>query len=421
MTKENVEQLPSIISGGYSLLTAGQLAQILAALNAKHITFRAFRTFFACIEMREARKACFLSQSKQAVKGRYARYTPNEVGKRTNTEGDRFVRRALRSLEQNNLLSFTPKSISAHRCAEMSDQTDEILKLCQGNRRSPYRRVPVPRRVLRFLSVYTQPTVAKALLLHLLRGLSLKRGGLFQTKGTIKCSLLAAVGQMSLRAAKAARKSLLQLGIITPDATRSQRKLNRTGAFFTINLTWKWIKGEKQEIPERCAESLPVTQPSPPSPSNVTYISPPNKKLGTSLHEVRNHKLCSRPTTSGLLKRKPRTKVTFSNVQYSDLDNLSKLRKLFRDAQEQNFIQHSEASWLSFVAAAVRARRHGGEQNAPRFFAGIIRKKLYHHITHAEEDEAQRMIKQHRSGISNIVQSLLSDVFGTPVCRTGGN
>ena len=57
-------------------------------------------------------------------------------------------------------------------------------------------------------------------------------------------------------------------------------------------------------------------------------------------------------------------------------------------------MQACESSALNFVAAAIRARSVDGD--APKVFMGIIKKKLWHHITQAQEQKANGVLKKFR-------------------------
>ena len=62
------------------------------------------------------------------------------------------------------------------------------------------------------------------------------------------------------------------------------------------------------------------------------------------------------------------------------------------------WIADSESGFLDFAAAAVRANRAGGD--AVRIFVAIVRKKLWHHITHADEERARAVINRERGAVA---------------------
>lgn len=392
------DNLIRTIDGGYSLLTATQVAKVLSALINNQISFYAFRTYCACLEMREMRKAFYTSQPKHTVQGRYARYSAEEIRQLLGARSTRLIASAVRALEEQGLLSVKEKSMQIPQST--SPEVQELLEACHLGR-TPNRKIPIPRRMLRFLARCTQISVAKTLLFYCLRGLSLKRGGMIQAKGTMKSSLLARLGRCSLRAITAARKTLISLGFITPDETRCQRKLNRTGVFFAINLQWK------PKVISTDGKSLMCTNPAPPSPTQCSNPAPPIKKFRTS-NEGRNQKLCSR-TASGVSLKQKRDAPSLSQVVPQDLCDLSRLQQLYQQAVQRKWVKRGEASWMAWVAAAVRARRIG-EQKGVRLFVAIIRQNLYSHISHAEENEARRLIHEHRDGATTGMSQLLHRV-----------
>ena len=74
-------------------------------------------------------------------------------------------------------------------------------------------------------------------LAYVLRGLSLERTtGELRGRGCIKASWIAEHFGLSLRAVRLARSELIESGFIEKDVASFQRKLNRDGSYFEINL-----------------------------------------------------------------------------------------------------------------------------------------------------------------------------------------
>ena len=61
--------------------------------------------------------------------------------------------------------------------------------------------------------------------------------------------------------------------------------------------------------------------------------------------------------------------------------------------KSRELISGSEADVLNWIAASIRARE---TENPGRVFMGIIKKKLFHHITQAQEDQARRALNRRR-------------------------
>ena len=96
-------------------------------------------------------------------------------------------------------------------------------------------------------------------------------------------------------------------------------------------------------------------------------------------------------------------KPILRDIRPDDLRRLSRLRELFRQATEAGWLSRSEADFQNFVAAAVRATRleAGSVRNDPvRVFVGIVRKRLWHHITIEQEERAREVIARARSKVS---------------------
>src|SRR5262249_12779770 len=130
--------------------------------------------------------------------------------------------------------------------------------------RSWRRPVPMPRSLLRFLASCSRPTLAKVLLAHCLRGLTLdRRSGEVRGRGTVKASWIGETFSISLRAAKSARASLILLGLIGKDTGSVQKKLNRDGAYFELNLVWS------------------RTNPAPRASAECQGSAPPKRRLQT--------------------------------------------------------------------------------------------------------------------------------------------
>lgn len=59
----------------------------------------------------------------------------------------------------------------------------------------------------------------------------------------------------------------------------------------------------------------------------------------------------------------------------------------------RGLISGSEADVINWVAASIRAREI---ENPGRIFMGIIKQKLWHHVTQAQEDQALEALKKRR-------------------------
>ena len=188
-----------------------------------------------------------------------ARYQINELGRLTALP-QATVRRSLKALHRAGLLTFA-ENIIVFTKTPLPGSEDLLETLSCG--RSPKRPIPVPRSLLRFLAKNSKPALTKTVLGYVLRGLSLSRTGEVTSKGTAKISWIADTFGLSERAVNYARRELIQLGWISADTGSFQRKLNRDGAYFVINLDWRPIPAI---TPKTFEATLPFPSPnsSPP-------------------------------------------------------------------------------------------------------------------------------------------------------------
>jgi hypothetical protein len=193
---------------------------------------------------------------------------------------------------------------------------------------------------------------------------------------------------MSLRSAKAARKELIELGFISKDTGSFQRKLNRDGAYFRVNLSWCWNEAPKRRVPEKI---------SPRSAKTHAAFSPPYKYKKTS-YESKNQKTQAlRLKPSGVCKANKKDPApTLRDVRPEDLRRFSRLKILFDQARRERWIGGSEADFLNWVAAAVRAQTVKA-RSPVRVFLGIVRKGHWQFITQAQEERARAAIHRNRA------------------------
>jgi hypothetical protein len=376
------------IDGGYVLVSQKALSRLKAQISTRELTTNEARGILGLLEMRSIRKAAEALRGKNK-KGRdlIPNYSAKELSKLTNLP----FRIASKVLKIAHLSDF------------FSSEKGKLI--------------PIPRRIIRFLAKGEKRSTILVLLTYLERGMSLDKGKI-KNAGTVKASLISSQTGITLRSVRTARAELLDLGIITPDTTKYQRKLNRDGAYFTINLLWNDDKKTARVINSALSTGLlvvpsfagpvdnskqPVQKISLLLVQNSTKISPPYRDKLSS-YEIRNQKTQSfASNTSGVFIKQERKsggkgKVllppTIKNVLKADLENFGRCEELYFQATRKNLIEASEAGAINFLAAAVRAKSVSGD--APRIFMGIIRKKLWKNITQADENRALLALKRFR-------------------------
>ena len=380
------------LQDGYKLIRADQLVASLSALHQQQITFRAFRAYFGCHELVARREA---AERANPIKSRthQRRFRRDEIHELVDQGEGRPIARDLKALQASSLLHFTETAIDIS--AEVS-LSAELLGLIGP--RGASRLIPVPRQVLKFLATCSRPAVAKTIVAYLLRGLALDRGGELRHKGTVKISWICRLCRISERAARAARANLIQLGWITKDSGSVQRKLNRDGAYFVINTTWRRV----------------LKQSAPPGARMSPQFAPPRERKETP-SDLNNQKPASRPEP-GVLRTERRPDLR--NIQIEDLRRLSRLRELYRQATEAGWIERGEAAFLNFAAAAVRATRASGDP--VRIFVSIVRNQLWHYITHEQEGRAVKIIHREREQAmrGRVIQGTVSCIELSGLLRT---
>lgn len=365
---------------GYQTVTPVYIANVVSAYKAQNLDYASLRVFVACLELKAIRDAARRSGSKKkGGRGFVPNFKKEEIQKITGLTM-RFVSRALRNLKKTGVMTFSKDEIVITQIAISGSR--ELLEeiRCQ---RSSARPIPVPRTLLKFLARCERPALFITLLAHFLRGLSIDRKtGEVRNRGTVKLSWISSVFNVSDRAARYARQKLIQLAIITKDIASFQRKLNRDGAYFELDLYW----GKVPEKPGREIAGL--------SQETCTQNAAPYKYMRTPYGSKDQKTRATEP--SGVFKKRGGDEAPrLSNVVKEDLHSYWRTKALYEEAVRKKIIGSSEADFLNWVAAAVRAKS-AKEGDPTKIFMGIVRKGLFGHVTQEEEDRARRAILRYR-------------------------
>jgi CRP-like cAMP-binding protein len=377
------------IDGGYVLLSKEALIALNAQISSRLIPLVDARGIFAQLEMCAIRDAARASTAKKSkASNRIPEYTAKEISKLSGVslrEASKLFRKGM---------------------------THEIFQPRKGSL------IPISRRLIKFLAKCSTRALMLTLLTYLERGMTL-HGRVIKNAGTVKASFIAKKSGLTIRSVRTARGRLLKLGIITPDTTKYQRKLNRDGAYFTINLSFNQNKIQRQVINRKGSEgslknpraekvlvnnlASVAPQISPPLAQNCTKISPPYREIKPSPKgELRNQKTQSEASnSSGVFTKRMgegegRTILppSIRNVQKIDLEQFSRCKILYEQACGTKLVKHSEATFLNFIGAAVRAKSAKGGDPA-KIFMGIVRQNLWMNITQEQEDRARAAIKRY--------------------------
>jgi len=398
------------MQSGYKTITPIQLANALSVLHRGAMTHDCLRIYLACFTMVAIREAAARHASKRRRPAQtIPRFKWNELERLTALGGAK-VRRALRALQRNGLIQFAEHRIEITE-TPLPGSEELLDALACG--RSPLRPIPIPRSMLRFLAQNKKSSLTLTAIGYLVRGLSLSRTGKISGKGTAKASWIADTLGLSERAVRYARVELIRLGWFERDTGSFQRKLNRDGAYFSLNLDWGFARKNPRSV--SAAMALVVNRPEPhvnpdkdvsnfaPLPSeNCTIFAPPYKDRKTS-YESKNQKAqgAEAPCAGVCLKGvgEEMSAATLNQIRREDFYRLSRLEELYFQAIERGWVKPCEASALNFVSAAVRAREVG--QDPARVFVTLVRRRLWHHITQAQEDHARAGLMVYRNADHN--------------------
>ena len=435
------------IQGGYKTQTVSQVANVISAYDRGEISLSAVRVYFATLVSVASREAAKRSKINNKTKQEVIpRYLVKELSKTTGMTLRR-VKKELLILKKLEILIFGESEI----VFETSSRPGSFgLSESLAGNRSPFRPVPLPRPLLRFLAQCSKASTIKTALAYSIRGLTLSRTGDIKGKGSVKATSIAEVMNLSERSVRSARSELLALGWLVDDEGSKQWKLNRDGAYFAINLSWigkaREVSKEAntpQEMPlviptvEQILEPVGEAKPleveeilplniitagisnfAPPLPQNCTNFAPPYKDKKT-LNRSKNQKTWETKPTGVCVAKEFKTgdksnvvplprerKVSIWDVKLDNLKEFSLLEELFFQAVKAGIVDGSESTAVNFLATAVKVKRVVGVAPqagvAPRVgdpvrvFMGIIRKKLWSHLSQADEDRALCLLRKHR-------------------------
>ncbi|RUL84591.1 hypothetical protein [Tautonia sociabilis] len=383
--------------GGFALIPVIRIAMAWWAYARKLIRLADLRAYFACYELIARR--CTLPP------GRVPNFAPGELCALTGLPEKR-VRDSLRRLERAGLLRFASSDIqfTASPDALPVEDLSGLWALLEAipNRK---RLVPIPRRILRLIAGGASRALIATILGHCLRCLYSWPNEGINASGTCKSSWIAATFGISLRAAKAARQQLIELGWLCP-VDVPQWAMNRYGQRFEINLDWDRLDGTDAERGGaesrtfgRAGEGAPIS--APPRAAIVPISAPPESDKNP-LRESNNQKPAA-GGPSGFFQSKQekdsptRKPPTLRDVVPEDLRDTERLLELHRQARSEGLVGTSEHDRLRFVAAAEHARVIG-TRNPCGLFVRLVKGKLYHYLTQDDEDAANARIKRHFYG-----------------------
>lgn len=352
--------------GGYCLIPLRRLYAVWWCYRHGDLEFRDVRTYFALEEMLARR--CIVRR------GSTVHFTLPELARLTELRNNKGMHASLRRLERAGLSTWNAATIGFHEESVTRPGFADDLRRIANHRR----RIPVPRRTLRWLAAASRPVLVATVLGHLFRCVY-ARGGCLTSEGSISATWIASIFDVDHRNVKRAKAQLRRSHWLTTKASQHWHR-QRYGGTVSVNISWqdesRHIRKSGIELPPRRMQKG-IDLPPPDS----------DKEL---LTEFTNQKSCR--TTGAKEESKPQQPwaPSLRHVVPEDLQEPPRTAELFRQAAQRGVVKDCPMDRLQFFAAAERAKRLA--KNPGGFFATILRKRLWRNIAGCDEESARLVL-----------------------------
>jgi hypothetical protein len=334
-------------AGGFIFLTVTQLCLIWWAYIEKRIELRDVRTWFATWELQARR--CLLKS------GQHAFYTIEELNALVGGVGGMHLRASIRRLEAVGLLVWSTSALAFPKSPEelKVKDTSRLFHML-STVPNQQRRIPVPRRMVRFLAGARRRCLMATILGHLIRCLYFRKGKC-SSRGCCKASWIAEVFGVNVSNVKAARKYLSEMGWLTNLQT-SQRVRNRYGQWVIVNLDWPGSGENEDPIVSSCGAPKSAELKSRPPEHLSTTESRPPRKNEEPFQELKHQQSASGDLTGVSKKNEKKDIPNLQHIIPDDLRDTARLLSLFEEAQAHGCIGAGDNDRLTFIATAEHAR-----------------------------------------------------------------
>jgi len=343
-------------AGGYHLIRLHQLLMVWAAFRERIIRFIDLRCWLALLEMKHRR---------HGFDGDRPEYGLDELARLVGSKPDKHLRAAARRLEDAGLARWGPQGLSVAESPESlpTGVLDAFWAMRSAvGKKTPNRRIPVPRRLLREMASgrLTRVQIATALG-GLVRCCWFRKDGC-NWSGRCSAGWIATVFGCERARVIEARRTLITAGWLAFDATDTLHYCRkRWGPRVVV------VVGLAPLDVATVAEKAPVyIDPDPPT-------------------ETENPD----PTESGACAKTPR-RPRLHDIATDHLKDIDCLDELLQQAVAVGWVSDSEDDRLNVVCAAAHALRCGSDP--PALFSWLIRGQHWRTISNADEDEALRLL-----------------------------
>lgn len=374
--------------GGFRLIGAYELLGVYYAYSAGLIRWYDVRVWFAAQEA--VARRCV------AKKGVPKCYREGEIANLVGGTKEKHIRGALKRLQLAGLLRWSeaeitfPKSPEDLTCDDMSGFWTMVEDFSQANRK-----VPVPRRTIRFIASEARKVLTATMLGHLFRCCYFRRGE-YSSEGSCSAAWVARVFGLDERNVKTARRQLDSIGWLVRVKSAGWHR-QRFGGRWAVKPDWSWGESRKKPTVVEQPIGKKATQERSPQIAVLDGKRSPLLILKENSFGSKNQKpaaAADRPTgvckPESLVDKPP----TLKHVAMEDLRDTARTVRLFEYAAKEGLVRRCEADRLKVVAAAERALRVANH-NPCGFFATLVRRRLWHHVSQEEEERARSRLRRH--------------------------